>query len=152
MFEIRIVCATTDADRIVVALDDAFNAGTISGYPDCDGKQQRLYLYADHKDAPTRPISEWPGLTEAYTTAPDAPSELNWLCDREPHERDREWWLRRAGVVDRMATGLAPGCTATEEQADDIARKLMALDDTAVICDPRAYVRQQYAVWAAKNR
>ncbi|MFJ4647525.1 hypothetical protein ACIP6Q_28895 [Streptomyces bobili] len=152
MFEIRVICATDDTNRIVNALDGAFTAGTITVHPTHDGTQNRLYLYADHTDTPIPPISEWPGITEAYASAPDAQSELAWLCDREPHERDREWWLRRAAVVDRMACGLTPGAIATDEQALDIARRLMELDETAVICDPRAYVRQQYARWTTEHQ
>jgi hypothetical protein len=152
VFEIRVICATDDTDRIVKALDGAFTAGPITVHPTHDGKQNRLYLYADHTDTPIPPLSEWPGVTEAYAAAPDAQSELNWLCDREPHERDREWWLRRAAVVDRMACGLTPGGIATEEQSVDVARRLMELDETAVICDPRAYVRQQYARWTTDQQ
>ncbi|MFI1045017.1 hypothetical protein ACH4U3_04250 [Streptomyces griseoruber] len=144
MFAIRIICDRADIDSVVVALDAAFNAGTITVYPDRHGKQDRLYLSADHKNTETTSVPEWPSLAQAYATAPDAAGELAWLCDREPHERDRQWWLRRAAVADRMAAGLAPG-TVTDEQARAVAQRLMGLDDPDVICDPRAYVRQQYA-------
>jgi hypothetical protein len=148
MFAIRIICAPSDTDHVVTALDGAFNAGTITVQPTRDGKQNRLYLYADHKAAPGNGPTQWPGF-EVYAAAPDAAGELDWLCERQPHERDREWWLRRAALTDRMAAGLTPGCIATEEQALDIARRLIDLDQTAVICDPRAYVRQQYALITA---
>ncbi|MFI1763194.1 hypothetical protein ACH41H_14265 [Streptomyces sp. NPDC020800] len=147
MFDIRIICKPADTDHVVAALDGAFNAGTVTVYPSRDGEKNRLYVRADHKQAPqTNTSEEWPGRTEAYAGAPDAGSELAWLLAAE--KRGREWWLRRAALVDRVASGMVPGHFASTSNAFDLACRLMALDGAVVGCNPRAYVRQQYAQWA----
>lgn len=151
MFEIRIICDPADTEHVVAALDDTFATGTVTVYPTRDRKQNRLYVRADHKHAPETNAADWPSLAQAYATAPDVRSELEWLCDHEPHRRDRTWWLRRAALTDRMAAGLTPDGRASEANALDVARRLMDLDDTALLCDPRAYVRQQYARWTTAN-
>ncbi|MET8249354.1 hypothetical protein ABZV31_36290 [Streptomyces sp. NPDC005202] len=56
MFEIRIICAPDDADRISRALAAAFDTGPARQYPTRDGKRTRLYLAADHR--PDNPESE----------------------------------------------------------------------------------------------
>jgi hypothetical protein len=91
-------------------------------------------------------IMEWPHAIEAYASAPDPGSELEWL--RTAEDRGREWWLRRAALTDRMAHGLIPGYTASTSDAFSLASRLMAIDGAVVGCNPRAYVRQQYALWA----
>ncbi|MBO7938145.1 hypothetical protein JTP77_019810 [Streptomyces sp. S9] len=95
-------------------------------------------------------VTPWPNATQAYATAPEPHAELMWLSTTE--DRGREWWLRRAALTDRMAHGLTPGYTASRSNALDLAARLMALDGASVGCNPRAYVRQQYALWAATNR
>ncbi|MEU8692118.1 hypothetical protein [Streptomyces sp. NPDC048665] len=151
MFEIRIICDPADTDHVVATLDNTFDTGTVTVYPSRDRKKNRLYVRASHKHAPETSTTEWPTPGQAYATAPDVHSELRWLCNRELSRRDRTWWLRRAALTDRIAAGLTPVGTATEEQAHDLAVRLMDLDDTAPLCDPRAYVRQQYARWAKAN-
>uniref|UniRef100_A0AAU1HVY3 Uncharacterized protein n=1 Tax=Streptomyces sp. NBC_00180 TaxID=2903632 RepID=A0AAU1HVY3_9ACTN len=150
MFSIRIICEPADTDHVVAALDGAFNAGTVTVYPGEDGERNRLYLRADHKHIPEPDATDWPNATQAYATAPDPGSELEWL--RATEDEGREWWLRRAALTDRMAHGLTPGHTASTTNAFDLACRLMAIDGDVVGCNPRAYVRQQYALWAAKNR
>ncbi|WP_250404418.1 hypothetical protein [Streptomyces cellostaticus] len=145
MFDIRVICDPADTDHIVTALSGAFNAGPVNVYPARDGSRTRLYLRAEHKRTPERSVMDWPNASQAYATAPHAGRELDWLDAAE--ERGREWWLRRAALADRMAAGLVPGRTASTGDAFDLACHLMALDGTDEGCNPRAYVRQQYARW-----
>ncbi|MFF4039233.1 hypothetical protein [Streptomyces sp. NPDC001816] len=57
-FEIRIICAPEDADRITAALADAFTTGPVRAYPTRDRNRVRLYLTAtDRAPAPVlRPV------------------------------------------------------------------------------------------------
>jgi hypothetical protein len=91
----------------------------------------------------------WPKATQAYATAPDPTSEREWLLATT--ERGREWWLRRAALTDRAASGLTPGHVASTASAHDLACRLMAIDGSTAGCNPRAYVRQQYALWASNH-
>jgi len=92
---------------------------------------------------------EWPNAIQAYATAPDLGDEVMWISNTE--DRGREWLLRRAALFDRMAHGLIPGYTASTSNAFALASRLMALDGAVVGCNPRAYVRQQYALWATNR-
>ncbi|WP_167366258.1 hypothetical protein [Streptomyces caeruleatus] len=56
MFEIRVICAPDDADRVSRALAAAFDTGPPRQYPTRDGKRTRLYFTADH--CPTTSESE----------------------------------------------------------------------------------------------
>ncbi|MFE7167182.1 hypothetical protein [Streptomyces sp. NPDC057616] len=56
MFEIRIICAPDDVDRVTQALAAAFDTGPARQYPARDGKRSRLYVTAEHR--PTTPESE----------------------------------------------------------------------------------------------
>ncbi|MFJ9415111.1 hypothetical protein ACIRPT_13205 [Streptomyces sp. NPDC101227] len=94
-------------------------------------------------------VTDWPNAIQAYASAPEHGSELVWLSNTE--DRGREWLLRRAALWDRMAHGLIPGYTATTSDAFRLACRLMALDGAVVGCNPRAYVRQQYARWATNR-
>ncbi|WP_369270580.1 hypothetical protein AB5J55_11585 [Streptomyces sp. R11] len=144
MFEIRIICDPADTDHILTALDTAFTAGPARHYPGREG-QHRVYIRADHKHTPGPDVTDWPNATQAYANAPDPGGELVWLSNTE--DRGREWLLRRAALMDRMASGLIPGYTASGSSALDLASRLMGLDGAVVGCNPRAYVRQQYAAW-----
>ncbi|MEV0641989.1 hypothetical protein AB0I77_45120 [Streptomyces sp. NPDC050619] len=55
MFEIRVICPLGDADRISQALAAAFDTGPARQYPTRDGKRQRLYVTAEHRDSSTNP-------------------------------------------------------------------------------------------------
>ncbi|WP_315987675.1 hypothetical protein [Streptomyces sp. uw30] len=57
----------------------------------------------------------------------------------------RDFWLRKAAVLDRIA--LEDVGDDAAEMANEAAERLMSLDDAGAICDPRHYVRQQYAHW-----
>ncbi|MFI1764546.1 hypothetical protein ACH41H_21190 [Streptomyces sp. NPDC020800] len=149
MFEIRIICDPVDTDHVVAALDSAFNPGTVTVYPARNGRS-RLYVRADHKRAPEPDATDWPNATQAYATAPKPGGELVWISNTE--DRGREWLLRRAALMDRMASGLIPGYTTSRSNAHDLASRLMALDGSTVGCNPRAYVRQQYVAWRQQQR
>ncbi|MEV6995825.1 hypothetical protein AB0N87_43045 [Streptomyces sp. NPDC093228] len=66
---------------------------------------------------------------------------------------NREFWLRKAALLDRIA--LSDETESVTSDAADLAtraaQRLMEPDDMAVSCEPRHYVRRQYAAWA-KNQ
>lgn len=148
MFEIRVICDPADTDHVTTTLRATFATGDVRQYPTRDGKRTRLYVTADHHPEP----EQWPTPEEAYTLAPSIIREIGWTADQAAskpfgNRLPREFWLRKAAVLDRIAL-----CDEVEdihrdaaEAATATARRLMELDDTAVICDPRHYVRQQYA-------
>ncbi|MHA5052063.1 hypothetical protein [Streptomyces sp. SD15] len=154
MFEIRVICDPADSDRVSTALSESFATETVRQYPTRDGQRARLYVTADHHAEP----EPWPAPEEAYALAPSIIREIGWTAEQAANkpfgsELPRDFWLRKAAVLDRIALkdeddGF-PGDAA--EVATEAARRLMDLDDAAVICDPRHYVRQQYGRWA-KNQ
>ncbi|MCZ4602529.1 hypothetical protein O3S80_01800 [Streptomyces sp. Lzd4kr] len=155
MFEIRVICDPADADRVTTALNAAFTTGDVRQYPTRDGKRTRLYLTADHRPTP----QDWPTPEQAYADAPSINSEIGWtarfLADAECYtELDREFYLRKAALLDRIA--LLDGPDATDGDATETAYAtavfLLDIDQPGVICDPRAYVRQQYARSTAADR
>ncbi|MFD5104608.1 hypothetical protein [Streptomyces cinereoruber] len=151
MFEIRIICDPADTDRVTATLGTLFTTGTVRRSPTRDGARTRLYVTADHRPAPE---TEWPTPEAAYAKAPSIISEIGWtartVADRSfGAEMSREFWLRKAALLDRIALGdeVAGPISDATEAAVEAARRLMDTDDTALICDPRHYVRQQYARW-----
>lgn len=159
MFEIRIICERDDTDRIVTALDSAFTAGTVSVYPSRDGKRNRLYVAADHREPAA---DRWPTPEKAYALAPSIISEIGWTARTaravvgRPFEDPlaREFWLRKAAVLDRIAlTEEADGIHGDAiELATRAAQRLMDVDDAAVSCDQRGYVRHQYDLWRRQEQ
>ncbi|MFF5008623.1 hypothetical protein ACFY3G_38040 [Streptomyces phaeochromogenes] len=154
MFEIRIICDLTDSDRLSQALSEAFTTGPVRKHPTRDGKRQRLYVTADHRPEP----EPWSIPEEAYALAPSIISEIGWTArtaaDRPFYDGlNRQFWLRKAALLDRIALSDEPDSVTSDaaDLATRAAQRLMELDATAVICDPRHYVRQQYAAWA-KNQ
>ncbi|WP_328438551.1 hypothetical protein OHA71_17950 [Streptomyces sp. NBC_00444] len=150
MFEIRIICDPTDTDHITTALSDAFATGAVRTYPTRDGERTRLYVTADHQPKP----QPWPTPEEAYALAPSIISEIGWTADQAANKPfgtrlPRDFWLRKAAVLDRIA--LQDESDGFHNDAADVAteaaHRLMDLDDIHGGCDPRAYVRQQYAHW-----
>ncbi|MFF3840779.1 hypothetical protein [Streptomyces sp. NPDC001930] len=105
----------------------------------------------------TRPAAQdWPTAEQAYAQAPSVISEIGWTARTATErpfgtETSREFWLRKAALLDRIALdGSAADSTHdATELAVEAARRLMDVDDAAVICDPRHYVRQQYALHAS---
>ncbi|MCX4988442.1 hypothetical protein [Streptomyces sp. NBC_00568] len=154
MFEIRIICDLADKDRVSEALAAAFNTGPARQHPTRDGQRTRLYLAADHRPEP----EPWPAPEEAYALAPSIISEIGWTA-RTAADRpfldalNREFWLRKAALLDRIALSNETDSVTSDaaDLATRAAQRLMELDDTAVVSDPRHYVRQQYAHWA-KNQ
>ncbi|MEV6245240.1 hypothetical protein AB0M38_03420 [Streptomyces sp. NPDC051742] len=149
MFEIRVICGPDDTDRVIDALGSVFTTWSAHRTATRDGDRIRVYLSADHRPAITQ---EWPTPEQAYATAPSIIREIGWVArtaaDRPfGTETSREFWLRKAALLDRIALGdeVAPPISDATVDADRAARRLMDVDDAAVICDPRHYVRQQYA-------
>ncbi|MEH0445286.1 hypothetical protein QA811_16915 [Streptomyces sp. B21-102] len=148
MFEIRIICAPADADRVTDALETAFKTGRVTVFPTADGKRQRLYLTADHADV-------WPDPEQAYADAPAVLDELDWIARTLGTAAcrttlDRGFYLRKAAVLDRIA--LADGADYRDDDTAYIAAKfVVVLDDAHADCDPRDYVRQQYTLMAAAS-
>lgn len=102
-----------------------------------------------------RDAEQWPTPDTAYAKAPSVIREIGWTAQAAADKPfgstlGREFWVRKAAVLDRIALADeragAPGDAA--EVATEAARRLMEVDDTGVICDPRSYTRQQYAHWA----
>ncbi|WP_406302820.1 hypothetical protein OHA61_10080 [Streptomyces sp. NBC_00885] len=104
-------------------------------------------------------LSPWPTPDEAYATAPCITSELGWTAYHAVGRPTgallgREFWLRRAAVLDRIALGdevesvFGDAC----EAATDAARRLLDTDKVEEITDPRGYIRQQYATWRKQEQ
>ncbi|MET7700407.1 hypothetical protein [Streptomyces sp. NPDC005485] len=155
MFEIRVICTPADTGHVVAALDRAFTAGTVSVYPTKDGQQNRLYLRAEHREQP----EPWPTPEEAYALAPNIISEIDWAARTVADaacfsELEREFYLRKAALLDRIALhGESDGFhDDAAETALEAALFLLDVDQPGVICDPRAYVRQQYARTLTHNQ
>ncbi len=147
MFEIRIICAPTDTDRIVAALDKTFVAGTVTVCPAAGGKQHRLYVGADHRADPgPRPTPEtievgstaWPCWKTPMPPPPASPMRSRGTAStartltENPHggDLDREYWLRKPALLDRIALehqadGVRNG---TDEIAAHAARQLIEVD------------------------
>ncbi|MGW5099182.1 hypothetical protein [Streptomyces sp. NPDC004100] len=146
MFEIRVICDPADTDRVTTALNSAFATGSVRTYPTRDSERTRLYFTADLHPEP----GPWPTPEEAYALAPSIIREIGWTADQAASKPfgtrlPREFWLRKAALLDRIALHDVGDDTA--ETANKAAERLMSLDDAGVICEPRHYVRQQYAHW-----
>ncbi|MGW1267145.1 hypothetical protein [Streptomyces sp. NPDC002491] len=146
MFEIRVICDPADSDRVTEALQTAFKTGRATVHPTRDGKRQRLYLTADHADV-------WPDPEQAYTDAPSIHSELDWIAHTLGTAAcyttlERGYYLRKAAVLDRIALTDGADCR-DDDTAHTAAKFLVELDDARADCDPRDYVRQQYALMTA---
>ncbi|MER7660693.1 hypothetical protein [Streptomyces sp. NPDC096193] len=166
MFELRIICDPGDRDGIGKTLAAAFTTGQVREHPTRDGQRMRLYITADHRPDDV----EWPTPEKAYALAPSIISEIGWTARAAAEtsfgtELGREFWLRKAALLDRIALSdesagytLDPTALATEA-----ARRLLAYDRDGNGCyggapyrpehpqseaNPRAYVRQEYAHWA----
>ncbi|MFF8015533.1 hypothetical protein [Streptomyces sp. NPDC007929] len=155
MFEIRVICDPADTDRVVAALDGTFTVGTVTVCPTHDGKRHRLYAPADLRPTP----ADWPTPEEAYSKAPSIVSEIGWtartIATAECFtELDREFYLRKAALLDRIALmdEPTPASGLATETAEAAAVSLLDMDQPGLICDPRAYVRQQYALLAVDDQ
>ncbi|MEU6165378.1 hypothetical protein [Streptomyces tanashiensis] len=149
MFEIRIICDPSDTERITTALAQTFTTGAVRVHTTRSTDKTRLYVTADH-----HPTQEWPTPEQAYAGAPSILDEIGWTVstladDPLMANAGREFWLRKAALLDRIALGddKAPGVSEATDAATQAARQLMDFDNAAVICAPRHYVRQQYTRW-----
>ncbi|MDX3313712.1 hypothetical protein P1S61_32530 [Streptomyces sp. ME08-AFT2] len=151
MFEIRVICDPADTDRVTAALTTTFATGDVRRYTTRDGKRTRLYLTADHRPDP----ADWPTAEQAYAGAPSINSEIGWishtLADSKCYtELDREFYLRKAALLDRIALLDEPDTGGdTTDTAHAAAVFLLDMDQPGAIYDPRAYVRRQYALTLA---
>lgn len=148
MFEISVTCDPADTDRVIDTLGTVFTTWSAHRETTPGDGRTLVYLSVDHRPAP----EEWPAPEQAYAAAPSIISEIGWVARTAAErpfgtEMSREFWLRKAALLDRIALGDGKAPAATG--ATHAARQLMDFDDTAVICDPRHYVRQQYALHAS---
>ncbi|MFJ9373789.1 hypothetical protein [Streptomyces sp. NPDC101455] len=166
-FEIRVICSPADMVRISTALSNAFQTGLFRSVHSRDAQSRRLYVTADHHPAP----EPWTTPEDAYTLAPGTVREIAWTA-RTAREVSsgtvpaREFWLRKAALLDRIALQDDTGGSHGEacEVATEAARRLVEFDrgdsnsshhgtpyrpdHPASTADPRGYVRQEYAAWA----
>ncbi|THA37118.1 hypothetical protein [Streptomyces sp. A1547] len=164
MFEIRVICAPTEAPEITKALSETFATGPVRQQPTRDGDRVRLYVTAEQQP------SHWPVPEAAYATAPSIISEIGWTAggarDCLHGIQVREFWLRKAALLDRIAlTEDDPMGGDAATLAVEAARQLMEIDHAAglgpsgyadgpytpdhldSVREPRGYVRQEYALW-----
>ncbi|MEV5971992.1 hypothetical protein [Streptomyces sp. NPDC051921] len=152
MFEIRIICDPDDTDRVTTALAGAFTTGVVRKHPTRDGHQTRLYVSADHHPA----AEDWPTPEQAYAKAPSITREIGWIARAvaaKPFKGGREFWLRKAALLDRIALGddISPAVDEAAAAAEEAGRQLMGGDGITTDVDPRHYARQQYAHWIARQ-
>jgi hypothetical protein len=154
LFEIRVTCEPTEATRLGSTLAATFQIINHRQYPTRDGKRTRLYITADNQPAEQRPTPE-----PAYALAPSIVCEIGWTAQAAADKPfgtrlGREFWLRKAALLDRIALrDEADGIHSDAANvAVEAAHRLMDLDDSNFICEPRAYVRQHYAAWAKQNQ
>ncbi|MEU4032944.1 hypothetical protein [Streptomyces collinus] len=111
----------------------------------------------------TQPASGpvWPTPEQAYALAPNLIREIGWTARTArlaagewcSGEDAREYWLRKAALLDRIALhGEADGIHDNDaaELAEAAAAHLVDTDQArtpATDADPRGYVRQEYARW-----
>lgn len=110
-----------------------------------------------------------PDLDLAYVGAPSVNEEIGWLGEHASgrafgQEQDREFLLRKAAVMDRIAlkeeAAYAPEVAAESmETADQAALQLIEYDvahtglslkgaELITGSDHREYVRQEYRAWS----
>ncbi|AZQ72764.1 hypothetical protein EKH77_17420 [Streptomyces luteoverticillatus] len=169
MFEIRIICDPTDADAITKGLAGTFTTSPPLRKPTRSGKRLRLYITADHHTG-----------DDAYADAPPIVHELADLTDLiscytdagllPPSSVEREFLLRRAALLDRMAIEeaavSAPVAVEMAVETAEAAALTLSLFDRVkgwagehgpedrlwARTSHRGYVRQEYAAWLQSTR
>lgn len=169
MFEIRVICENTDVGTLTTALLKSFKLSDVHRRTTHDGRRVRLYATAEAHTAP----AQWPTPEKAYATAPSTLDELEWINHTAAEtgwdeELDRQYFLRKAAVFDRIALRNAADedridTAGNEDVAEAAAVMLLDYDKTgrepyggtpyppghpAAEADPRGYVRQEYALWS----
>ncbi|MGK5638022.1 hypothetical protein ACSNOK_06845 [Streptomyces sp. URMC 126] len=105
-----------------------------------------------------------PDPATAYADAPSIITETGWVARQRGSQPDREFWLRKAAVFDRIAlkeaASYAPEVAAPAiEAAADAALQLVRYDATheglsprgfelVTADDHREYVRRAYLAWS----
>ncbi|MBZ4321467.1 hypothetical protein [Streptomyces huiliensis] len=100
----------------------------------------------------------------AYVNAPSIIAEIGWVARQRASEPDREFWLRKAAVFDRIAikeaANYAPEVAASAiEAAGAAALQLVRYDamheglsprglELVTADDHREYVRHAYLAWS----
>ncbi|MFE5711981.1 hypothetical protein ACFQ7J_14330 [Streptomyces sp. NPDC056501] len=107
-----------------------------------------------------------PSADTAYINAPHVQEETEELLRlrRAGRISGRDWLLRHAALTDRQTRGADPADGKVQTALQTSVDKLIAFDtanattagplatdDPAWAADPRGYVRQEYAIWAAGN-
>lgn len=114
-----------------------------------------LLLKLDDMAGGAATTMEWPTPEQAYADAPSIAYESGWTeqtAKRLPDELDRDWYLRHAALLDRIALrDETDQLGRATEEADATALVLLDMDQAPRGYDARAYVRQQYALWAAEQ-
>ncbi|MFE9481221.1 hypothetical protein ACFYNM_21770 [Streptomyces spororaveus] len=102
----------------------------------------------------------------AYISAPNLQEETEEILRlrRAGTISDRDWLLRHAALTDRQTLGADPADGKVRTSLRTIVDKLIAFDaangtttgpratdDPAWTADPCGYVRQEYAIWAARD-
>ncbi|WDT55766.1 hypothetical protein [Streptomyces sp. G7(2002)] len=130
-------------------------------------------MAADTDDRAPDEAQTWPTPEAAYVSAPSILDELEWINHTAAEtswdeELDRQYFLRKAAVFDRIALRNAVDedpidTTGNEDVAEVAAVMLLDYDKTgreiyggtpyppgqpAAEADPRGYVRQEYALWS----
>lgn len=92
----------------------------------------------------------------AYEHAPQIVQEIGWIARQGTGgvaEIGREFWLRKAALVDRIAlheeAEYTPGIAASAVRAAEEAASQLIAEDSRPDGElgPRAYVRQEYLAW-----
>ncbi|MEU2391905.1 hypothetical protein [Streptomyces sp. NPDC007369] len=107
-----------------------------------------------------------PSADTAYINAPNLQEETEEIMRlrRAGRISDRDWLLRRAAITDRQTLDADPADGKVQTSIQETFAKLLAYDaangttagprdtnDPAWTADPRGYVRQEYASWAAQD-
>ena len=126
----------------------------------------------DSERPATNVPSVFPIPVDAYAGAPSVVREIGWVADQAANRRvaeiGREYWLRKAALVDRIALDQleelgGEAAANAAEAADHAALRLIEFDedptrgghgpgslrfsDALVGAGRRTYVRQQYLTW-----
>ncbi|RSS79498.1 hypothetical protein [Streptomyces sp. WAC06614] len=172
MFEIRIICDPTDANRITTDRGRTFATSPARRLASRTPGKERLYFTAEHRPDDTR---LWPSPEASYAKAPSVISEIGWTArhvrdalDSANPDQARVFWLRKAALLDRIALADERNGARGDalEAAIQAAHRFRVYDsrgdsryhghphdpdsDTAFL-NPRGYVRQEYALWIGKQ-
>lgn len=170
--EIRVICDRSDEVDVIEALRTVLDLDPVRRYRTRDSARVRLYTTAVLINRTPDVAARQPEA--AYADAPSLVSEIGWVArcaaDRAAGEPvDREFWLRKAAVLDRIALDEAETyAPETAANSADVAEKAAAVladfdhahHTTRGPLRPllntsglsyRPYVRQEYLAWNTKR-